>query len=479
MIEGLILTCILGVTHAQGWSYPVVSIETPDFNIQRKDLIVTDGNHVHQIWDSYNEETRIGYNIVLPDGSVLLPDTMISRDSWSAYPSMSDASDTAVIGFWRENSPIWYSTRDHDGVIVLPPTTYTSESWLMWPTVDSDIDSLNRVHMVWNISDGSVCYSVMEPGVGELFRDTIPNSMQACLIDVDGPRVHIKFNGYPDQLADYIQYDLEGNVTIPAVSLVEYSGTNSNFCSMSHDSNGDAYIFVFESRQSEPSRLSLYKVNGSTGEVMIDGLMLYQAPQGNVSLLCPNILTSSENESFYLMWIEDDLIQVDDRLIKFAVIDTNGNFIEEPYIAYDYTDEDPQQLAKLSATTNDDGDVFAHWSAYFPSVSGFYVVLGWFDHNWLGIEEETASVVPPDISLILSSNPFHDFLTIEVTGVSWLSELSVYDITGRIVRSLGLGEGNTFQWDGRDDEGNDLPVGTYVIRAESQSITTAAKIVKL
>jgi len=480
MIEGLILTCLLGVTHAQGWSDPVVSINIPAFNnTQRKDLVVTDGDHVHQIWYPYQNDPRIGYNVVLPDGTELLPDTMISRDVSSGYPSMSDASGTAVIGFWRESTPIWYSTRDHDGNMLLPPTMYTSEPWLMWPTVDSDVDSLNRVHMVWNIADGSVCYTVLEPGIGEIFRDTIPNSMQACLIDVDGPRVHIKFNGSPDQLADYIQYDLDGNVAIPTVSLVEYSGNNSNFCSMSHDSDGNEYIFVFESRQSEPRRLSLYKVNGSTGEVMIDGLMIYQAPQGNVSLLDPHILPTAANSSFYLMWVEDDTELVDPRYIKTAVIDTNGSFIEEPYIAYDYTDEDPQQIAKLSATTNEDGDVFAHWSAYFPEEEVFYIVLGWFDHNWLGIEDEAASITPPQISLALSSNPFRDFLTIEVTGVSWLTELSVYDITGRMVRELGPGEGSTFLWDGRDDDGNELPVGTYVIRAESQGITAAAKVVKL
>jgi hypothetical protein len=81
MISGIILSFILGVTHAPGWSDPVVSIDVPVFNnTQRKDLIVTNGNHVHQIWDKFNDEPRIGYNIVLPDGTRLYPDTLLSRD---------------------------------------------------------------------------------------------------------------------------------------------------------------------------------------------------------------------------------------------------------------------------------------------------------------------------------------------------------------------------------------------------------------
>jgi hypothetical protein len=317
----------------------------------------------------------------------------------------------------------------------------------------------------------------MEPGVGEQFRDTIPNSMQACLIDVDGPRVHIKFNGSPDQWADYIQYDLDGNVTIPTVSLVEGMINNSNNSSLSHDFAGNAYIIVHESPPSSPYQLCLYKIDGTNGDILINRLVLYTLT-GTDAIGDPIILASPSGDYFYLLWREDDP-NGNYRWIKFAVIDTDGSFIEEPYVAYDYTDEDTQELKRLQATTNEDGDVFAHWSAYFPEDDSYYIVLGWFDHNWLGIEDETASITSPQISLALSSNPFRDFLTIEVTGVSWLTELSVYDISGRMIRSLGPGEGSTFLWDGRDDDGNELPVGTYVIRAESQGITSAAKVVKL
>jgi hypothetical protein len=479
VITGFILYCILGVTHAPGWSDPVVSVDIPVFNdTQRKDLVVTNGNHIHQLWSNFEgANPRIGYNIVFPDGSKLLSDTLLCRDVWSAYPSASFSPDSGFIAFWRENSPIWYTVKDEDGNTIIPPTLYTSDGWFTWPMIDSSPDTLGRMHMVFNLSDGSVCYSVMDPGVGEVFRDTIPDSWMGCLVLVDGDRVHIKFNG-PDQLADYIQYDLDGNVAIPTVSLAEGFITNSNSSSMAVDYNGDIYVLVKGSPSGGPYRFSLYKVDCETGSLLINGKVIYMAVPGN-TIIYPHLLPSPGGDYFYFIWVEDDPILRSKRWIRFAIIDTNGDFIEDPYVAYDYTDEDPQSIERLEATTNEDGDVFANWSWYYSGDDSYYIVLGWFDHNWMGIEDETASVTPLEISLILSSNPFHDFLSIEVTGVSWLSELSVYDISGRMVRALGPGEGSTFLWDGRDDEGNDLPVGTYVIRAEAQDTATAAKVAKL
>jgi hypothetical protein len=478
MITGIVLSCILGVTHAPGWSDPVVSIDVPVFNnTQRKDLIVTNGNHVHQIWDKFNDEPLIGYNIILPDGTKLLPDTLLSRDVSTGYPSASYSPDSGFTGFWREITPIWYIEKDEDGNTIIPPTLYSFEGWFTWPMIDSSPDSLGRMHMVFNLSDGSVCYSVMDPGVGEIFRDTIPDSWMGCLVLVDGNRVHIKFNG-PDQLADYIQYDLDGNITIPTVSLVEGMVGNSNTCSMNVDNAGNAYIFVHESPASSPYRFCLYKIDGVTGDLLIDGLILYTPPITK-SISDPHIMPLPGGEQFYLLWREDDDTSGWYRWIKFAIIDTDGSFVESPYVAYDYTDEDPQSIQRLEATTNEDGDVFAHWSAYFPGDDSYYIVLGWFDHNWLGIEEETASITPPELTLSLSSNPFTDFLSIEVTGYPGIRELSVYDITGRRVATLPASDGSTFLWDGCDNAGNQLPTGTYLIRAETEDSMTAAKVVKV
>lgn len=166
----------------------------------------------------------------------------------------------------------------------------------------------------------------------------------------------------------------------------------------------------------------------------------------------------------------------------YSVIDMDGNFIEAPYSAYDYTDEDLQNIFELEATINELGDVFAVWNAYFPEVhpNAYYIVMGWFDHNWVGIgEEESGSVEPGDFRLIHSPNPFSGSLTISVEGEPVPGQLAVYDLSGRIVRTLFRNCDSTFLWDGRSAEGEELPAGTYIVEGASAGRLASATVVKL
>lgn len=472
----ILITALTAVIPGPGWSDPVISIETPDWDYHRKDLVVTDGNHVHQIWNNYEGEARIGYNVVLSDGTVLVPDTLISRDSFSGHPSASYAPDSGFIGFWREGAAKWYSVKDHEGNTVVPATFYSSEGYSSWFRIDSSLDSLGRVHMVWD-SGPEVCYSILEPGMGELWRDTIPDSQQQALVLVDGNRVHIKFNG-PDQWADYIQYDLNGNVTVPTVSLSEDLADATNRCSMEVDGFHNVYIIVSEGPEGGPLELRLYKIDGYTGDVLIDGLLLYTPP--GIHLHSPHIIASPSGDSLYLVWIEDEVSSGFMKLIKFAIIDTNGDFIEEPYIAYDYTDEDPEDLRELAVHTNHKGDIFAIWSEYFPSIEKAYIVLGWFDHNWLSIEEESESTDPEyGIDIQASANPFCENVEMTVTGDCIPGQLSIYDLSGRIVRTLNITGNGIFFWDGCDPYGNEVPAGNYIVRANSEHHSASIQIIKI
>ncbi|MBD3278691.1 MAG: hypothetical protein GF388_10350 [Candidatus Aegiribacteria sp.] len=473
----LLLASLIGVIPAPGWSDPVISIETPAGYYQRKDLVVTDGDHIHQIWNKYQGESRIGYNVVLSDGTVLVPDTLISRNTFSAHPSASYAPDSGFIGFWREGTAKWYSVKDHEGSTLIPATFYSSEGYTSWFRIDSSLDSLGRVHMVWD-SGPEVCYSILEPGVGEVWRDTIPDSMQQALVLVDGNRVHIKFNG-PDQWADYIQYDLNGNITVPTVSLVEDILGETNFSSMAVDSNGNVYVFVFENPDGQPRRFCLYKIDGDNGDVLIDGMVIYQAEQF-ISINDPIILAMPSGDQFYLLWRESDPVSTYYKLIKFAIIDTDGNFVEEPYIAYDYTDEDPENITRMAATANAQGDVFVAYSEGDPQLQGYWIRLGWFDHNWLGVEENEGD---PESSVAIdlypSMNPFRESVSVTVDAHPVPGQLAVYDLSGRIVRTLVRGADEAFLWDGCDSEGNELPPGSYIVQGASAGRLGSVSVVKL
>ena len=484
MISHVLFLSLASLTHAQGWSYPIESIETPMQNgYQRKDILVIGSNHIHQIWNRYEGESRVGYNVLLPDGSVILPDRMLSNDTWASYVSLSSETDSTAISFWREDyNPAWFSVLGAEGTTVIEPTLYSEEGWSTWPLIDSSPDSLGRIHMVRNLPDGLICYSVLDPGVGEVFRDTIPDSHQQSLIIVDGDRVHIKYNkGWPDDSAMYIQYDLEGNVTVLPVSLVDEEADESNRCSMTLDSNGNAMVFLVENPDdAQPRFLSLYKINRDTGSLLIDRKILYW-PSEWTTLKEPVILPRPGAESFYLLWGEGELGGSPHiHYIKFAIIDSDGNFIEEPYIAYDYSDEDPQDLERIAADVNADGDVFVNWSAYFESIDSYYIVLGWFDHNWVSVEgEEFKEVDQSPMTISTSANPFNDIIEISISGGIEQADVSVFDLQGRhIVNLLPDGQGFCL-WDGEDSNGNELPAGAYVIRAESGGESSSLQIIKL
>ncbi len=484
MIGQVLFLTLASLTHAQGWSYPSISIDVPLLgDYQTKDILVTEDNHIQQIWCPYDSEARVGHNIVLPDGTRLLDDRMLSQDTWSAYQSMSWASDSTVIAFWRQNiSPIWSCIMDTEGNLIYPQEQYSTEGWYTWPLIDSSPDSLGRIHMVRNLPDGLICYSVLEPGVGEVFRDTIPDSHQQSLIIVDGNRVHIKYNkGWPDDSAMYIQYDLEGNVVLFPIVLVDTELDESDRCSMTLDSDGNAMVFLVETPSgSFPRFLSLYRIDKDTGALILDQKVIYQ-PTEWTTLKEPVILPRPGAESFYLLWGEGEIGGSPHiHYIKFAIIDSEGNFIEEPYVAYNYSDEDPQDLEEIAADVNSNGDVFVNWSAYFESIDSYYIVLGWFDHNWVSAEdEEYEAVEQVSMTISASANPFSGVLEVAVSGAAEQPDVSVYDLQGRhIVNLFPDGQGICL-WDGKDSNGNELPVGTYVIRAGCGEESCSYRIVKL
>ena len=60
-------------------------------------------------------------------------------------------------------------------------------------------------------------------------------------------------------------------------------------------------------------------------------------------------------------------------------------------------------------------------------------------------------------------------------------ELSIYDVTGRLVKNLYRGTmtggSHELHWDGRDFTGHDLPSGLYFVRMHAAGITFSRKMI--
>jgi hypothetical protein len=226
------------------------------------------------------------------------------------------------------------------------------------------------------------------------------------------------------------------------------------------------------------SYLAYYRIDRATGELLVDAKVIYpEPPSADCGL--PMILPGSWDTSLNLLWIEQVPGTGDYKLIRHAVIDLSGNFIIELYTAYDYSDDDLQNITYMAATRNEEGDLFISYSEGDISIPGYWIRLGWFDHNYLGVEDDSSGIAGPVLVLSSSCNPFSSSVTITCSGPSLPGQLMVYDIMGRLIRSLSDREGSSFLWDGRDGSGAEVPTGTYMIQGAIDGRATSIKVVRL
>jgi len=473
-----VLWFVISVTVAPGWSDPIAVTEEPNTTQPVQFITRDQQGRFHLIWENYCLNSRIGYKVFLLDGTTVVPDTMISDDQHSAVLKTTVHNDS-LFAFWRDFSPAYYCIRSlDDGSEITPPTYLFSESTL-YPHILASSDSLGRLHTL-RVIGLDIYYAVWIPtadaGFTEEYGWFIPDAIIRSQILVDGDRVHIVKWDSLYQDTDYLQYDLQGNLVVPAIDIVDDGVICFARPSMAIDNDRNLLILDEVAYQSQ-FRMALWKVDGETGELLINMKTLVLEVGPEMSLHGQfDLLSIPGGEQFYMIWIAGSNY----KMLDYAVIDAAGDFVVEPVIAYDHRDEDPEQLKNLDGVVDSEGNLYVIYGQgeEYP-IFGRYPTFGWFDHNWLGIEDESTTVEPPNITLTLSSNPFTDFLSIEVTGSSYVQELLIYDITGRQVISLGLTDGDVFLWDGSDGEGNQLPSGTYLIRAETQGSMCAAKVVKL
>ncbi len=473
-----VLWFVLGVTVAPGWSDPIAITEEPNSSTYPQYICQDDQGRFHLVWEEYQCIKRIGYKVFLLDGATVVPDTMISNDQHSSILTTTESNDS-LFAFWRDFSPAYYCIRSlDDGSEITPPTYLLSESTL-YPDILAFPDSLGRLHTL-RVIGLDIYYAVWIPtadaGFTEEYGWFIPDAIIRSQILVDGDRVHIVKWDSLYQDTDYLQYDLQGNLVVPAIDIIDDGVICYARPSIALDNDRNLLILDEVAYQSQ-FRMALWKVDGETGELLINMKTLVLEIGPEMSLHGQfDLLPLPGGEQFYMIWIAGSNY----KMLDYAVIDAAGDFIVEPVIAYDHRDEDPEQLLQPDGVVDSEGNLYVIYSQIEDEpIFGGYPTFGWFDHNWLGIENESTIVEPSSFIMNLSSNPFTDFLSIEVAGSSQVQELLVYDITGRQVISLGSPDGNFFLWDGSDDEGNQLPSGAYVIRAETPGSIAIVKVVRL
>jgi hypothetical protein len=464
----LLLLSLAGVTPGPGWSWPIIVTEEPNTTDPYQCLHRDSEGRFHLLWEDYQESNLIGYKVFLVNGTTVVPDTMISRDTNSFYLSVSSIGDS-LYAFWREYNPVYYAVRSLEDGSELVPATYILTTYTYIPYIRASPDCLGRLHVLYN-SGYDVVYAVWVPLPGGGFYTdyewVVPGITRSGSILVDGNRVHIVAWADTSYTHEYLQYDLEGNLAVPRRDFTGEDMDCRKYPELALDPEGNLIVVDNVNHPDEPYRMAFWKLDGETGETLIDETQLVTGDPPEMYLGQYILRSLPGSEAFYLCWRDGGWYKV----IWYMLIDDEGNVLRDWEAAYDYSDEDPEDLRGLDGVVDDEGNLYLVYSQgeTEPQLDR-WPTFGWFDHTYLGIEEEqqTEAAVLPTITA--SCNPVAGRVSFTVTGVSPI-ELKVYDISGRLVTTVPISS-NTAFWDGRDASGERLPYGVYRVSCGDVSTT--------
>ncbi|MEA3265813.1 MAG: hypothetical protein U9P42_02560, partial [Candidatus Fermentibacteria bacterium] len=163
------------------------------------------------------------------------------------------------------------------------------------------------------------------------------------------------------------------------------------------------------------------------------------------------------SDEFYLCWTDGYL----EHRVFNLVFDSDGNVIVDWHIAYDYSDEDPEDVKYIDGVVDEEGNLYIVYAQVEtePQID-YFPTFGWFDHSYLGIEDTTVSS-PETECITLSQNPVQGGVQF-ILSTNETVTLKVFDLTGREVSSVEVSDGTGF-WNGTAYSGERLPAGVYTV----------------
>jgi hypothetical protein len=131
--------------------------------------------------------------------------------------------------------------------------------------------------------------------------------------------------------------------------------------------------------------------------------------------------------------------------------------------------------------TDDGGFVIAGQTYSFGAGRSDFYLIKSDENGRLAVAEPKADTPRASVrSLTCEPNPFRGSmrisLSVQIPAADPVS-LRIYDVQGRLVRTLGSGQVPQADWDGRDDAGQLLRSGTYLIRCDVSGEHVTARVV--
>lgn len=112
--------------------------------------------------------------------------------------------------------------------------------------------------------------------------------------------------------------------------------------------------------------------------------------------------------------------------------------------------------------------------------SDFYFIKTDENGNVAVAEPKASAPRTSVLSLTCEPNPFHSSTVLHLTTGPLdhsATHLRIYDVQGRLVRTLAASQATQTMWDGRNDVGQLLPSGTYLVRCDVAGEHATARLI--
>jgi hypothetical protein len=115
-------------------------------------------------------------------------------------------------------------------------------------------------------------------------------------------------------------------------------------------------------------------------------------------------------------------------------------------------------------------------------------IAKWDGIEWLPLGELDLSGVTGDrrceseeIRIMARPNPFINQVALSIRGAYEAGRLEIFDVSGRLVKSIRLGVGDESQtaWNGRASSGREVPPGIYFLRVGGVGSGSVTRVVKI
>ena len=118
--------------------------------------------------------------------------------------------------------------------------------------------------------------------------------------------------------------------------------------------------------------------------------------------------------------------------------------------------------------------------SFGAGAADFYLVKTDENGNLAVTEPKSGPSRKPVLSLTCEPNPFRSSTVLHLTPGPLdhsATHLRIYDVQGRLVRTLATSQAKQTMWDGRNDAGQLLPSGTYMVRCDVAGTHATTRLV--